>query len=248
MKRSAPVLPERQTIRVPFRVAEIRSTRASDDGATLVAVEGTASVYDYEYDVYGGPARYGWVERVAKGAFDATLADDPDVVFLANHEGLPLARTKSKTLELTAGKAGLDMRAELDTRDTDVANLLVKMERGDVDEMSFAFRVTKQEWEAHLDYPEDEMSLRTITEVNLHRGDVSAVTFGASDATTIDIARSLQLADDAELRTYQALISERLNRSAPDGTSGEGTGGMPAHLVQLLTIPPNPALKEYLRS
>jgi phage head maturation protease len=105
--------------------------------------------------------------------------------------------------------------------------------------MSFAFRVTKQEWEAHADYPDDEMSLRTITEVNLHRGDVSAVTYGASDATTIDIARSLQLADDAELREYQALIVERLaQRSAPDGMSESQpvTGGMPVHLLHLLRL------------
>lgn len=238
MKRNAPILPDRQTIRFPFLVAELRAVRAADGGSEVVAVEGVASVYDYEYEVYGGPAHMGWVERVAKGAFTATLKEAPDVVFLANHEGLPLARTKSKTLELKAGKTGLEVRADLDPRDTDAANLLVKMERGDIDEMSFAFRVTKQEWEAHPDYPDDEMSLRTITEVNLHRGDVSAVTYGASDATTIDIARSLQLADDAELREYQALITERLTRSAPDGMSESQpvTGGMPAHLLHLLRL------------
>lgn len=240
-ERRTPVLPERQSIRAPWRVTEIRGTRS--DNTNLVAVEGVASVYDYEYEVYGGPSRYGWVERVASGAFDETLADDPDVVFLINHEGMPLARTRSGTLTLTAGRTGLDVRAELDTRDTEASNLLVRMERGDVDEMSFAFRVTQQTWEAHADWPEDEMSLRTITAVNLHRGDVSAVTFGASDATSIDIARSLQFASVAELEEYRALIVERLAASnAPGGTPGQGSGGMPAHLVQLLRIPPNPLL------
>lgn len=243
-ERRTPVLPERQSIRAPWRVTEIRGTRT--DNTSLVAVEGVASVYDYEYEVYGGPARMGWVERVAAGAFDETLADDPDVVFLINHEGMPLARTRSGTLTLTAGRTGLDVRAELDTRDTEASNLLVRMERGDVDEMSFAFRVTQQTWEAHADWPDDEMSLRTITAVNLHRGDVSAVTFGASDATSIDIARSLQFATVAELEEYRALIGERLAASnAPGGTPGQGSGGMPAHLVQMLRIPANPQLKDY---
>jgi HK97 family phage prohead protease len=248
IKRNAPELPERQIIAFPFEVAEIRGVTDDDltteerstGAARMVAVSGVASVYNYEYDVYGGPANMGWVERIAKGAFDATLAEDPDVVFLLNHAGLPVARTKSKTLDLRAGKSGLEVRSHLDPRDTDVANLLVKMERGDVDEMSFAFRVTRQEWQAHKKWPQDEMSLRTIAEVNLHRGDVSAVTFGASDATTIDITRSLRLATDVELEEYQALITERLNtRSAAlDGMSEqpETTGGMPVHLLHLLRL------------
>ena len=62
----------------------------------------------------------------------------------------------------------------------------------------------------------------------------------ASDATTIDIARSLQLADDAELREYQALITERLNtRSAtPDGMSEElEVGGMRPQIVDVANLP-----------
>jgi HK97 family phage prohead protease len=250
-KRRAPEAPHRQTIRAPFEVRNVFGVeaRADTDTSTLVRVEGVASVYDHRYDVYGGPANFGWVEQVARGAFDETLAEDPDVVFLLNHEGLPLARTRSGTLTLTAGKTGLEVSAELDRRDTDAGNLLVKMERGDIDEMSFAFRVTRQAWEAHPDHPDDEMSLRTIEAVNLNRGDVSAVTYGASDATTIDIVRSLQLANDVELDEYQAVIAGRLAaRSEPSGGMPGGvTGGMPAHLAMLLHIPTNPTLERFTR-
>lgn len=251
-KRNVPQLPERQTIRVPFFTgwggdAEFRIQRDKTGDVKAMTVEGVASVYDYEYEVYGGPKNMGWVERIAKGAFDATLKEKPDVVLLLNHEGMPLARTKSGTLDLKAGKSGLEVRANLDTANPLVQTLSSALDRGDVDEMSFAFRVTKQDWQAHADFPDDEMSLRTITEVNLHRGDVSAVTYGASDATSIDVARSLRLANDDELQQYQALIAERLNRSqaAPDGMSERDTGGMPAHLVQMLRITPNPLLQEY---
>lgn len=236
MNRRTPVLPERQSVRAPWAVTEIRG--ADDRASTsLVDVVGVASVYDYDYEVYGGPINYGWVESVARGTFVDALADGPDVVLLINHEGMPLARTRSGTLTLSAASTGLGVAATLDRRDTEASNLLVRLERGDVDEMSFAFRVTSQTWEAHADYPDDEMSRRTITGVNLHRSDVSAVTFGASDATGIDIARSLQLASVAELEAYRALISERLTLSSTGGMpEGATHGGMPWHVAQL-TIP-----------
>ena len=136
MKRNAPQLPERQTIRAPFRVIdwEWRDTRGGAD-TTALSVQGVASVYDYEYDVYGGPAHMGWVERIAKGAFDVTLKESPDVVFLLNHEGLPLARTKSGTLELKAGKTGLEVRADLDLTNPRVQSLSSAMQHGDGHDM-----------------------------------------------------------------------------------------------------------------
>jgi hypothetical protein len=62
------------------------------------------------------------------------------------------------------------------------------MRRGDVDEMSFAFRVTKNSWNS--DYSE-----RNIEAVNLHRGDVSIVSFGANPAT-MAMVRSALANDD----------------------------------------------------
>lgn len=246
-KRTPPELPGRQTSQFPFEIEEIRGANDDDfegvetrgtDVSKLVTVRGLASVYNYEYPVYGGPESGGWYERVAVGAFDQTLSENPDVVFLVNHAGLPLARTKSGTLTLAAEKKGLGVRATLDPRDTEVGNLLVKMDRKDVDEMSFAFRTVKQDWQAHKKYPQDEMSLRTLTELNLHRGDVSGVTFGASDATHVNIERSLDRLNDDEVRELQALIVERLSkRSTPDGMSEpQPTGGMPVHLLQMLRL------------
>jgi hypothetical protein len=60
--------------------------------------------------------------------------------------GLPLARTTSGTLELRTDKKGLLPSASLDLRDPDVQALQVKVERGDVNQMSFAFRTIRQEW------------------------------------------------------------------------------------------------------
>jgi hypothetical protein len=67
--------------------------------------------------------------------------------------------------------------ADLDPSDPDVARIEKKIDRGDLDEMSFAFRVTGQVWN-------DDYTEREITEVSLNRGDVSVVTFGANPATS----------------------------------------------------------------
>lgn len=154
------------------RVANV--SRSDDEGALIV--DGYATVFDVGYDMYGGPSRYGWTEYVATGAATKTLSESPDVVFLVNHDGLPLARTKSGTLELSADSHGLHSVAHCDRSDPDVQKLEPKMERGDLDEMSFAFRIVRQEW--NEDYTE-----RFITEFSIDRGDTSIVTFGANPHT-----------------------------------------------------------------
>jgi HK97 family phage prohead protease len=80
--------------------------RAIDDAT--VAVEGYAAVFNQE-TVIGGQ----WREQIAQGAFRDAIGRD-DVVFLVNHDGLPLARSRSGTLELSEDDHGLHIRALLD--------------------------------------------------------------------------------------------------------------------------------------
>lgn len=159
--------------------------RAEGDSLTL---NGYASVFDHGYDVYGGPSKGGWTEFVDRGAFKKTLGEKPDLHLLINHEGMPLARTKSGTLSLSTDSKGLKVSANLDRVDPDVQRLETKMKRGDMDEMSFAFRVMRQEWNG------DETE-RRLMEVSLDKGDVSVVNFGANPATSAKI-RSLSDALD----------------------------------------------------
>jgi HK97 family phage prohead protease len=154
--------------------------READDG--VVSFAGYATVFNRNYEVYDA---YGmFQERIASAAFDRTLREEPDVVLVINHAGLPLARTKSGTLRLEPDAIGLRVFAELDSEDPDVRALLPKMRRGDVDEMSFAFRVVDDVWT-------DDYSEREITQVNLHRGDVSVVTFGANPHTMAMVRAAL---------------------------------------------------------
>ncbi|GAB3216786.1 HK97 family phage prohead protease [Mycolicibacterium hippocampi] len=173
--------PEHRSI--PIEQVELRA--ADDDTITLT---GYASTFE-PYEMYGGPAQGGWIEQLDKGAFTKSLREKPDLHLLINHEGMPLARTKSGTLTLSADTKGLKVSAKLDRTDPDVQRLEVKMRRGDLDEMSFAFRVRSQQWSNTDDFPDDLHALRTITEVNLHKGDVSVVNFGANPTTSASVRK-----------------------------------------------------------
>lgn len=188
--------PERRG--VPADGFEIRK---DSDTFTL---SGYASVFDSPYDVYGGPPM-GWAETIDVRAFDKTLDEKPDLHLLINHEGMPLARTKSGTLRLSVDKVGLKVSADLDPNDPDAQRLAAKMGRGDMDEMSFAFRVKRQEWN-------EEETERRITEVSLHKGDVSVVNFGANPATSAQMRSFVeQIADaDSDLAELRLLSDERV--------------------------------------
>lgn len=136
---------------------------------------------EYEMEDAYGP----WVESLTVGAFTKTAAE-ADVAFLLNHEGMTLARTKPGTLKLSeetdgtkspvAGVTGLYTEAMLDPQNMYVQAMRSAVERGDLDEMSFAFRVIRQEWNATYDR-------RWINEVSLDKGDVSLVNYGANPHT-----------------------------------------------------------------
>jgi HK97 family phage prohead protease len=121
-------------------------------------------------------------EEIVAGALRRCLAESPDVCLLVNHGGTPLARTKSGTLTLLEDAHGLNVVAELEPDDPDVEAILPKVRRGDIDEMSLAFRATRSEW--NEDYTE-----RTIRELTVHRGDVSLVNMGANPNTSLSVRK-----------------------------------------------------------
>lgn len=174
-QRAARLLGTSEQRAAPLTQFEVRA----GSGNTFV-VRGYASVVEHAYDVYGGPAHGGFTETIARDAFNATLAQKPDVSFLINHEGMPLARTRSGTLALRADSTGLEAEATVDRRDPFGQALEVKLERGDLDQMSFGFRVTRQSW--NEDYTD-----RRVIEVDLDQGDVSVVNQPANPATSVGV-------------------------------------------------------------
>jgi hypothetical protein len=167
--------------------------RAAEDGT--IKVSGYASVFNQEADI-GGYFR----EVFEPGAFREAIGRD-DVVFLINHEGLPMARTRSGTLTLREDSRGLFMESELDQDDPDVRSIVPKMKRGDLDKMSIAFRADVQEWDESEDVPK-----RTIKRASL--GDVSIVTNPAYDGTEIGL-RSLQDHQEARKESERVSVQTR---------------------------------------
>lgn len=209
------------------KLLNVPETRAAcpfeyrEDNATgKIMVEGYAATFD-PYEVNGGPERGGWTEQLQRTAFDVTLATKPDLMLLINHEGLPLARTTSGTLQLARDRHGLKVRALLDPDDPDVQRLVPKLKpqpngRSNMDEMSFGFRVKDQVWDNSYTY-------RTITELSLQHGDVSIVNYGANSNTAVAVADAVdalaQLSRD-DLMELRDLIEVR----AEDGDSKKPYG------------------------
>jgi uncharacterized protein len=158
-------------------IAQPLEVREEEDQA--IRVSGYAAVFNEETNIAGM-----FTEVIEQGAFTGALERQDDVVFLVNHDGLPLARTRSGTLRLTQDERGLFMETELDGSDPDVRSIVPKMKRGDLDKMSFAFIPTRQEWDDSGDMPK-----RMIQDLQLH--DVAIVTTPAYSGTEIGL-RSLE--------------------------------------------------------
>lgn len=173
---------QRRSAAEPGSLAVARATlsgveiRAKDDSASLTFT-GYASVTEHEYQMYDWYGPY--IETVAATAFDKTLAqDDLDVPLVLGHDSMRrIARTTNGTLDLRMDDEGLRTEASLDAADPDVAYIVPKLRSGLIDEMSFMFRITRGKWSP--DFEEYR-----IEEVDIHRGDVSIVGYGANPATS----------------------------------------------------------------
>jgi HK97 family phage prohead protease len=182
---------ETETRRVAFSNMEVR---ASEDGTKLV---GYAAVFDSPSE----PLPF--TEFVRRGAFTKTLNDGADVRLLIDHEGVPLARTKSGTLVLTEDDRGLLVESDLDPMNPDAARLISALRRGDISQMSFAFRTVKDNWS-------DDRRTRELREVQLF--DVSVVTFPAYESTVAELramneVANIELTNTLSLRKRQIEIA-----------------------------------------
>jgi len=160
---------------------------ANGTGGTKLHFEGYASVVERGYHVWA-PAIGDFTEVIDRRAFDQSLRQSPDVSFKLNHAGLPMARSAAGDLRLSADNTGLFSDADLNPERADVKLLRQAIEAGHLNEMSFGFRVDRQEWT-----PDGQE--RRVLSANLHRGDVSIVEHGANPATANLFTLRNQLTD-----------------------------------------------------
>lgn len=134
----------------------------------------------------------GFKEIIEPGAFGEALAGGPDVRALFNHDSnMVLGRTTNGSLALAEDAHGL--RVSLSMPDTAYARDVYKLiERGDVNQMSFAFKPRKggETWAT-----EDGQRVRRVRNSDIY--DVSVVTYPAYEATSV-AARALEMAQETE--------------------------------------------------
>lgn len=160
----------------------IERAAAGSKNPGTVRFEGLASVTGQLYTMFDWLGEYD--EQVAVGAFEETLAADPHTPLVIDHTSsrrLALTGNARSPLELTeitdGDTTGLQSIAPtMELSDPDVAYITPKLESGLIDEMSFRFTIEAGRWS------EDFMTF-VIQRVNIHRGDVSIVGYGANPLT-----------------------------------------------------------------
>lgn len=137
--------------------------------------EGYAALFNTQTEIFKD-----FFEVVAPGAFARALKEKQDVRALVDHDPSKiLGRTTAGTLQLREDKTGL--RSTILPPNTQLGrDTKTSLERGDISQMSFAFRVVKQEWE-----DKGEITVRTLLDVDLF--DVSIVTYPAYPDTTVAV-------------------------------------------------------------
>lgn len=163
-----------------FPAQELRMEEV--DGKPTLA--GYAAVYNQLSVDFGG-----WREIIRPGAFTNTLAQGPDTRALIDHSGglSTIGRTRNGTLQLSEDATGL--RVVIEPPDTQAGRDVVTLvQRGDLNQMSFAFWTVRDNW---LD--SGEYTLRELHELNIDGGDVAIVTYPAYPQTSIAMRSLMNL-------------------------------------------------------
>lgn len=181
-------------------VAEFRASEKEDERGVI---EGTPIVFNQDTVIRDWAGEF--IERISPKALDKT--DMKDVRLFVNHDLSKIALARSKngngTMNFDIGKDGVNFRAVLDIDNNAEARALYSaVQRGDVDGMSFGFRIAGEEW-ANL---ESDCPIRTITDISIIH-EVSVVNFPAYTQTSVT-ARSSEETDYSPLEEARAKLAE----------------------------------------
>ena len=177
--------------------------RASEEEEERGVITGTPIVFNQDTIIRDWAGEF--IERIDPKALSKT--DMKDVRLFVNHDLSKIALARSKngngTMSFDVGKDGVNFRAVLDIDNNAEARALHSaVQRGDVDGMSFGFRIAGEEWsDLESDYP-----IRTITDISIIH-EVSVVNFPAYPQTSVS-ARSTEETDYSPLAEARARHAE----------------------------------------
>ncbi len=149
---------------------------------------------------------YRFRERFRKGAFTDSLGTDDQRALWSHDTSQVLGRRKNNTLRLEEDDIGL--RFEIDLPDTTLGkDAHESIRRGDVDGVSFGFRMNKEEW----DETDPTNIIRTVLRANLI--EVSPVAFPAYEGSSEVSTRSQ---DEPYTRYRELSTKEKTEQAKPD--------------------------------
>ncbi|MDA1874304.1 HK97 family phage prohead protease [Bacillus cereus group sp. BY112LC] len=169
-----------------FDITKLNTRDATDEQPSLIT--GYAAVFNSKTSIGG------WFDEIiAPGAFARALSENGDIRALFNHNwDNVLGRTKSGTLRLEEDGKGLKFEVELPNTSTG-RDLAESMSRGDINQCSFGFWVTEENWDYNV-----EPALRTVKEVELY--EISVVSIPAYDDTEASLVRGKEIGKEVEQR------------------------------------------------
>jgi uncharacterized protein len=169
------------TQKLERRFRPLAELRVEGEAGGPRVLRGLAVVYDCLSEDLGF-----FHETIRPGCFTEALKT-ADVRCLVDHDPSQLlGRNRSKTLRLFDEPKALRMECSLGKQSYAI-DLVEKIEREDLDGMSFGFIATEDEWNM-VEFEGGERAIRTVIKAEIF--DVSAVTFPAYTDTTIAL-RSL---------------------------------------------------------
>ena len=165
-------------------------------------VEGYASTFEpYLLFKEGGIDFY---EQIDERAFDNT--DMTDVIFLRDHEGAVMARTKNGTIELSVDSHGLKSKTDLGLTERS-RDMYEDIAVRNYTQMSFSFIVDDDEY-----IDDGEKITRHIKSIE-KIFDISAVAFPANSGTDIGISYRSLFDGAIEQREAERLKSEMIAKA-----------------------------------
>lgn len=173
---------------------EIRKTEEGAEPSFFV--EGYACTFE-PYKLYEFEGN-DYFERIEPTAFDNT--DLSDVVFLRDHQGRVLARTKNGSVELSLDEHGLFTRTNLGLTGA-AREMREDIEVGNYSQMSFAFVVEDDEY--------DKKTRTRVIKSIRKLYDISAVSFPANPGTNIGVSMRDYFNGVIEAEKAERLEAER---------------------------------------
>lgn len=200
---------ERTVFTFPVEQVEFADSGAGEGQLT---VRGHAAVYNKLSHDLGG-----FRTRIAPGAFSKVLDANPDVHLVWDHDTrYVLARTTNKTLELRDDPMGLHTWARM-AGTSYAKDLAILMQRGDVDQMSFACMIGADEWTEN-----DSGITRTVLEVD-ELFDVTICAQGAFPQTDSQIVKANRAALDNAIQLGRVSGRATPEIAAQDDPADEST-------------------------